>query len=222
MSKRIVAGKALAVAAGDSVSYVAEFSSFWAPSPDSPRHFSCIMQLMCQDVSTQTVTMMRRSYIWKCNRETLVDHYNSSRDIIGPHKSKRYRAATCNLKVRHPYPLRCDCVRPSTRQRALDVCCAEIRTILRCRPTTSGVTSFAIALILGLSFKQDNALLVHSRSYVNSGDSRSSFDSLLREIGHAVALSCHERYTILKSSACRLHAHTTILLHRGHELWKCL
>jgi len=49
------------------------------------------------------------------------------------------------------------------RQRVLDDCCAEIRIILRCRTTTSGVCPFATApmlpfapaLILGGSFDQD-------------------------------------------------------------------
>ena len=38
--------------------------------------------------------------------------------------SLRPRVATCNPKGRHPYPLGCDVVRSSTRQRVLDVCCA--------------------------------------------------------------------------------------------------
>ena len=48
--------------------------------------------------------------------------------------------------------------------------------------------------------------------------------TVAREIGQAVALSCHERSKIdlLKSSACRLHAHTTIHTNMWHELRECL
>jgi len=54
--------------------------------------------------------------------------------------------------------MHCDFVRSSTRQRILDVYCTWIRLILRCRPTTSGVSSCAPALMLGLSWKQDTCI----------------------------------------------------------------
>jgi len=68
------------------------------------------------------------------------------------------------------------------------------------------------------------ALLAHSCSYVNSSDSRSSIDLLLREIvtQYPFRETKDLNNDILKSSACQLLAHTTIYTNLWHELWDCL